>query len=814
MNFQQTPFLLPIDQLLSGVGHGRIIYENDEPKDFICLEVNKAFEQQAGVSGISGQKASELLPQLIESDKDLIQFFARVANTGIPERKEYFVNALQTWFLFEVFSPDKGHFVVVIENIAERKKTEAALKARESQLQRVIEGSDQGFWDWNLKTNEFTVSARFETMLGYQAGEMSLQTENWGAYVNPDDLIAAQASIMEHLAKRIPKHEVELRIRSKCGEWVWVLTCGRVVEWDLDGNPVMMSGTHTNITDRKKSEQTLRQTAIAFGNTQEGIVVFDKEMRVLSSNAAFTQITGYEFSEIEGKTTDFLCSGRHDEAFFNGVLSELQDQGVWQGEIWNRRKNGEIYPQLTSINSVHDDHGVVTNYVTVFNDISAIKASEEQLVFLAYHDPLTLLPNRILLLSRLEHARNVVRRDGGHMALLLIDLDRFKDVNDSYGHLMGDYLLQRVSERLQSRLRSIDTLSRLGGDEFAILLEALTKSDVAAVVATDVLTALAEPWFLPNGTEVSVGASIGISMFPGPATNGEELLQQADAAMYRAKTEGRGRYRYFSDDLTKSARERLEMETRLRHAIDNDELKVYFQPQVDIGTGLIVGAEALVRWIPTGSTVITPDKFIPLAEETGLIVPLGRWVLQETCRIGQNWLQQGKPPLTLSVNVSAAQLRGGDFAHDVLKTLERTGFPSTSLEIELTESALMSGDENAIHQLRTLRDNDIRIALDDFGTGYSSLAYLKRFALDVIKIDRSFMEHLAMRRDDREIVTAIIQMGHTLGYQVVAEGVETPEQLAYLKDHGCDVYQGFLCSRPLPADQFANFRKKAVAALR
>lgn len=801
------------NNLLNGLAYCRIIHEDGEAVDFVYLAVNDAFVSQTGLSNVVGKRASEVIPGLRQSDADLIGIYSRVATTGKPERFEHFVKAMQMWFSISVYSPSADHFVAVFDVITERKQAEAALLDSKRQLLRVIDGSEQGFWDWNLPTNTFTVSARYETMVGYAPGELDLSPGNWAAYVHPEDLAKAHASIQRHLAGESPVHELELRFRAKSGEWCWLLTRGRIVERDEAGNPVMMSGTHTDITERKKNELALRQAATVFENTQEGVIITDADARILSVNRAFTEITGFAPGEALGKTPALLDSGRHETAFQEGIKASLDACGYWQGELWNRCKSGQIYPQLTTINAVRDDAGLVTHYVWVFTDISAIKASEERLEFLAYHDPLTRLPNRLMLFSRLEHARNAVQREGGLMALLMIDLDRFKDVNDSYGHLMGDHLLMLVAERLQSRVRGIDTLARLGGDEFTILLENIARADDAGRVADDVLSALAEPWQLPNGAKVHVAASIGIALYPGPAQTAEDMLQQADAAMYRAKMEGRGRYQFFSEDLTRTARARIEMESRLRRAINGGELRVFFQPQVDIGSGLTVGAEALVRWIDPGEGMIMPNQFIPLAEETGLILALGRWVLRETCRIGRAWLDCGLSPLMLAVNVSAAQLRHPGFADEVVAILGETGFPAASLELELTESALMTGYDEIVLQLQTLQRHSIRVAIDDFGTGYSSLAYLKRFPLDVLKIDRSFIEHIAQRRDDREIVTAIIQMGHTLGFKVVAEGVETAEQLAYLQEKGCDIYQGYLCSRPLPAADFEVFLQQVSIAV-
>lgn len=789
--------------MLNGLAYCRPVYEGDRAVDFVYLMVNEAFYRQTRLHDVVGRRATEVTPGLAETDADLFELFGSVASTGKPVCFERYVAAMDMWFSISVYSPQAGYFVTIFDVITERKQAVEALLKSRSQLLRVIDGSELGFWDWNLLTNTFSVSPRLEEMLGYAPGEMDLKPENWPKFVHPDDLKKAWISIERHLAGETAAHQVELRCLAKTGEWQWVLTRGRVVEYLPDGRPLMMAGTHMDITERKATEMELRQAATVFENTQEGVVITDAETRILSVNRAFSQITGFSAEEALGKTPAILQSGRHDRAFYRELWRRIHSDGNWQGEICNRRKSGEIYPQVTTINAVYDDAGAVMHYVGVFTDVSLIKASEEHLEFLAHHDPLTRLPNRVMLFSRLGHLMGAARREGRLVALLMIDLDRFKDVNESYGHVLGDQLLQQVSERLKSLLRGTDSLVRLGGDEFTILLEDIGHPGDAGRVAGDVLAAFAGSWQLPNGAEVRVGASIGIALHPGPAETPEDLLRQADAAMYRAKQEGRGRFHYFSEDLTRNARSRIELQNRLRHAIEGGELRVFFQPQVDIRSGLVVGAEALVRWERPDEGLVTPDRFIPLAEETGLIVPLGRWVLYETCRIGRQWLDRGYPPLVLAVNVAAAQLRDSNFALEVLAALAETRFPARMLELELTESSLMSGHEEVIFQLQNLRKHDVRVAIDDFGTGYSSLAYLKRFPLDVLKIDRSFVEHIGHRKDDREIVTAIIQMGHTLGFRVVAEGVETGEQLAYLKEKGCDVFQGYLKSQPLPADDFA-----------
>jgi diguanylate cyclase (GGDEF)-like protein len=446
--------------------------------------------------------------------------------------------------------------------------------------------------------------------------------------------------------------------------------------------------------------------------------------------------------------------------------------------------------------------------VGVFADISRLKASEAELEFLAHHDPLTRLPNRLLLLSRLEHAIGMARREDRQLALLMLDLDRFKDVNDSFGHVAGDELLQQVADKLTSRLRGVDTVCRLGGDEFTVLLEDIAHVEDAARLADTLIADLGEPWRLSHGGEVRVGASVGISLFPEHGDTAAELLQQADAALYQAKAEGRGRFKYFSDALTRAARERIELEARLRRAIGRNELRVFFQPQVEIGSGRMVGAEALVRWQDPEQGLIPPGRFIPVAEATGLIGAVGEWVLRETCRQGRRWLEAGLPPLTLAVNVSPHQFLNSDIAAVVADILAETGFPAAHLELELTESALMEREQEAVEVLNRLRTVGVRLAIDDFGTGYSSLAYLKRFPLDVLKIDKSFVDDIPHSADDMQIAATIVAMAHSLRLKVLAEGVETAEQLAFLQEQGCDYFQGYLKSPPLPVDAFERLSRE------
>ncbi|WP_020485196.1 putative bifunctional diguanylate cyclase/phosphodiesterase [Methylomonas sp. MK1] len=559
----------------------------------------------------------------------------------------------------------------------------------------------------------------------------------------------------------------------------------------------------SDVSREKTKDQFLRQAAAMFETAREGVMVTDADMRILVVNRAFSELTGYSADEVLGKTPKTLKSGRQDQAFYVDMWGQINDSGYWQGEIWNRRKDGEIYPQMLSISAVRDENNRVTHYVGVFSDISQLKDAVARLEFLAHHDPLTSLPNRLLLFARLEHCIGLSRRERKAAALLMLDLDRFKDVNDSFGHLAGDELLQQVAAKLSSRLRGIDTVTRLGGDEFAILLEDLAHPQDAALVAAEIIESLNEPWRLSNGSEVRVGVSIGISLLPEHGNSSEELLQHADAALYRAKAEGRGNFKYFSEDLTQAALRRINLESLLRRALRRQELLVYYQPQVDISTGRIIGAEALLRWHHAEEGVIPPSQFIPVAEEIGLIAEIGEWVLKEVCRQGRRWLDAGLAPIKLAVNLSPHQLRHGDIAASIAAILSQTGFPPELLELELTESALMERETEVVLVLCKLQALGVRLAIDDFGTGYSSLAYLKHFPLDILKIDKTFIDDIPQLEDDKEIASAIIGMGHTLRLQVLAEGVETQEQLDFLQEHGCDFYQGYLKSPALAAAEFS-----------
>jgi diguanylate cyclase (GGDEF)-like protein/PAS domain S-box-containing protein len=557
-------------------------------------------------------------------------------------------------------------------------------------------------------------------------------------------------------------------------------------------------------TQRVRADTRLRQAAAVFESTREGVVITDLAPRILGVNRAYTEITGYQEQEVLGRNPGLLKSGRQDQMFYQAMWQSIRETGHWQGEIWNRRKNGEIYPQLLTISTVRDGDGSPAHYVGVMTDISQLKRSEERLERLAHYDPLTQLPNRLLLLSRLEHVLERAERYRRQAAVLFVDLDNFKVINDSLGHPAGDALLSALARRLRGRLRDEDTLGRLGGDEFLVVLEDLERVEDAATVAEVLLRLLEESFVLPAGEEVYAGASIGISLYPDDGKTVTELIKNADIAMYQAKEQGRNTYRFYTAGLAAAANQRLGLEARLRRALANGEFVLYYQPQIDMNTNGMIGCEALLRWQSPEDGLVPPDRFIPLAEETGLILPLGEWVLRDACAQLKAWLDAGFPPLVLAVNLSARQMRQADWVDRVAAILQETGLPPDFLKLELTESMLMEQGDQAVARLQALKDLNLKLSIDDFGTGYSSLAYLKRFPIDELKIDRSFVRDIPEDSNDMEIAAAIIAMARNLKLRVVAEGVETEEQLDFLRRQGCSAWQGYLFGRPVPAVEFAR----------
>jgi len=581
---------------------------------------------------------------------------------------------------------------------------------------------------------------------------------------------------------------------------------------DPSGKVIGILGIFWDISDKKLAEKQLRQSAAVFESTADGVIVTGVDKKIIAVNKAFTEISGYSEGEALGKQPSFRRSERQDEQFYIDMWSAIRQHGRWQGEIWNRRKSGEVYPEWMTISTVRDAHGNISNYVAVFSDITNIKRSESQLDHMAHHDPLTDLPNRTLFDDRLSQAINRARRHDSSIAILFIDLDRFKNVNDTLGHPVGDVLLQDVAKRLLGLLREQDTVARLGGDEFIILIEDMDKPDVAESVASKVIDAIAHP-FTFKSQELYIGASIGISIFPDDGDDAETLIKYADAAMYRAKEQGRNTYQFYTQELTKSTLERLELEAALRRALERNELELYYQPQVDLSNGAVIGAEALLRWHHPELGMVPPDKFIPLAEESGLIMEIGQWVLQTACEQAVAWSRTLPNFKRIAVNLSGVQVQRGDIVDNVQQILEQSGLHPTMLELEITESVLMHHTEIATQTLGGLRKLGVELAIDDFGTGYSSLSYLKRFPIQLIKIDRAFVMDIPHDANDTAITRAVIALGKSLQLKVIAEGVETKEQEAFLIREGCDIGQGYFYSRPLPLEAVSQMMEQGFTPL-
>jgi len=531
----------------------------------------------------------------------------------------------------------------------------------------------------------------------------------------------------------------------------------------------------------------------------EGVLITDAKGIIRQVNPAFSHLTGYAPEEVIGHPPSILSSGRHDKDFYDRMWASLSEHGHWRGEIWNRRKNGKIYPELLNITAIHDEEGNVSHYAALFSDISELKESEQRIRHLAYYDPLTNLPNRRLFYDRLAMAIAHSHRGGTRLAVMFIDLDRFKNINDTLGHNVGDQLLEQVAQRLGTCLREDDSVSRTGGDEFLILLSDVQHYEDAAVIAQRIISTLTQP-FAIAGNELVVTCSIGISFYPEDGEDQDSLVKHADVAMYRAKEQGRNTYRLFTNSMNEQARRRLEIETGLRQALDNDEFEVHFQPIIDARSGKLVTTEALARWHHPEWGMVPPDEFIPLAEETGLIIPIGKKILDRVARQIVAWDCR----IPVSLNLSARQFADTRLVRYVSRILDRLSIPGNLLTLEITESVLMTDVETHIAQMQAFRDKGLRISIDDFGTGYSSLAYLRRFPLDCLKIDRSFVSELLDNDDARAIVSATINMAHSLRLKVVAEGVETAEQVEQLRALGCDFMQGYHFSRPLPPKAFAE----------
>jgi diguanylate cyclase (GGDEF)-like protein/PAS domain S-box-containing protein len=597
--------------------------------------------------------------------------------------------------------------------------------------------------------------------------------------------------------------EMTVRRRKKSGEVFWASITLSLIR-DQAGDPTGIVGYLVDITDRLATETQLQLHARIFDQSSEAIIVTDASFRIVSVNRSFVDMTGLAVAEVLGQLPGVLRPSSFASGLSDELKTTLERQGNWQGELWDWRKDGQIFPVWGSLTAIRNQAGEITNCVIVMADLTQRKEAEAQIYRLAYYDSLTGLPNRELLFTLVEQALAEAHRQHGHGALLFVDINGFKHVNDSFGHDAADVLLREIADRLQRSLREPDVVARVGGDEFVIGLFDLSSRSDAAVVARKLMLALSQPFHV-NHLELIVSASVGIAVYPDDGRDAETLVRAADVAQQRAKqgTEG---WLFYAQDMNMRSIERLKLETGLRRAIEKQQFVLHYQPQLDFASGALVSAEALVRWQHPQLGLIAPGQFIPLAEETGLIGPIGEWVIEEVCRQLAEWQQAGRPPLKVAVNLSSRQFRP-DLPDTVRKILGRHGVEARWLEFELTESMLMRDAEDVIGMMQGLRSIGVSLSLDDFGTGFSSLAYLKRFPIDKLKIDQSFVRGIPADRKDMAIIRSIINLARFLELKVLAEGVETAEQSTFLKKSGCEQVQGFLFSRPLDAVSFDLWRQ-------
>uniref|UniRef100_UPI004055B83D EAL domain-containing protein n=1 Tax=Candidatus Electronema sp. TaxID=2698783 RepID=UPI004055B83D len=669
------------------------------------------------------------------------------------------------------------------------------------QLADLIENSPSAVTLKDISGRVVLVNRRFEEIFG----------------IKKKDVVGKSAAdIMPYLSRRLKEPgtgsetvtEYEESISLKNGTRTFLTSC-----FSLPGgeeNSSCVGCIQTDITERRQLEQKLRLDQKIIENTEDAIVVTDAEALIMDVNDAYTEITGYEREEVIGKNPRICKSDHHSKEFYEEMWRQLLESGSWSGEIWDRHKSGEVFEKWLTISAIRDSSGATVNYVGIFNDITEKKRIERKLKNLLFYDPLTKLPNRALFVERLEQAMISSQSRDIPLALFCIDLDRFKNINDSLGHKAGDELLAQAAKRIRGGVRKSDVVARLCGDEFAVILSEIKFRESAEHLAKRLIHLLQQPFHI-SGEEVFINASIGISLYPDDGMEAETLIRNSDTAMHFAKDREHGSFQHFSSQMNERLMHRLNVEKHLRHAVDNEEFILYYQPKYSLEEGQIIGAEALVRWQHPVEGMISPAEFIPIAEETGIITALGAWCLRTACRQIKAWDQQGLGLRRVAVNISSRQFENRELLTLLKSTLRETGLDPALLELEITESAVMEDPALAVELLREIRQLGVRIAIDDFGTGYSSLAYLKKFPVNSIKIDQSFIADLVKDSDDAAIVASIIQMGRSLHLEVVAEGVETLEQLEFLREKKCHEVQGYYFSKPLPPDKFATLVRRAAA---
>jgi diguanylate cyclase (GGDEF)-like protein/PAS domain S-box-containing protein len=714
------------------------------------------------------------------------------------QRRAFFMGGLGI-FLFLALSLV---LVWLFRNQAAEFLSAELLRRNQEQLREAQRLARVGSWELDLVTGKLAWSDELFHIFERDPATTIGSYDLFLAAVHPDDREMVDRAYRESVAKRTP-YEIEHRLLMPDGRVKLVQECGETL-FSEDGTPLRSIGTAQDISSLRQMESQMQLLGIAFQHSGEAILISDAQNNIVTVNPAFTALTGYELADAVGKNPRFLSAGRSSPEDYAAMWLSIREKGYWQGEIWDRRKDGGIYPKWMSVSVIRDDAGEIRYHIAHFTDISVERAAEEKLHHIAHHDSLTGLPNRFSLSGRIAQALALARRDGGRVALLFIDLDRFKLVNDTLGHHVGDELLIEVAKRLQESVRDSDVVARLGGDEFVIMLTGIEHSASVAVVAEKIVLAVGSPYVI-EGHDLYTSPSIGIAVFPTDGETGDVLMKNADAAMYHAKNAGRNNFQFFDVKMNQVAVERLSIEHSLRQALARDEFCLYFQPIIDVASGRVVEVEALIRWLHPQQGMIPPIKFIGIAEETGLIQPIGEWVFWSACRMLAEFREAGLVGVKMGINISAMQMRNDNLPILARGAIQALNLNPQDLVFEITESVAMQRPEETVAILDLLHNMGIKLAIDDFGTGYSSLSYLKMFPIDHIKLDRSFVEEIGQDGGSSVICDATIGLAHNLGLKLVAEGVETEAQFDYLRERACDLVQGYLFSRPVPAKEVIDF---------